>query len=92
MTPAKGSTRKPLLAVCDMNDRGQDVHFMADGRCWSETGSTVVSGIAADKTNFVRRGGRFEFDAEIETPEPGGSRPGSDRSPRSIPISMTSTP
>ena len=28
--------RKPLLAVCDMNDKGHNVYFMHDGRAWAE--------------------------------------------------------
>ena len=54
--------RKPLLAVADLNDKGHDVHFMADGRAWAEH---KTSGAI---TKFRRVGGRYEFEAEIEMP------------------------
>ena len=58
--------RKPLLSVADMNDAGHDVFFLANGEAYSvhrETGRV---------TNFARRKGVFEIDAEVP-PYSGGS-------------------
>ena len=61
--------RKPLLAVCDMNDQGQDVYFLAarpgqPARAYAQH----VSSLAV--TDIIRRGGRFEIDAEVLLPNP----------------------
>ena len=59
--------RKPLLAVCDLNDRGHDVMFRAarpgvPAKAWAQH---VESGSI---TPFIRRGGRYELDAEVVLP------------------------
>ena len=58
-----GPVRKPLLVVCDLNDKGHDVHFMASGHAWvehSETGEITV---------FQRSGGKYELVARVELPQ-----------------------
>ena len=71
MKPHIAQVRKPLLAVCDLNDKGHDVHFMCDGRAWAEHRAT------GEVTQFERVGGRYEIVAEVVRPSgpPGrGSR------------------
>ena len=59
--------RRPLLAVCDLNDNGHDVHFLASGKAWAEH---ISSGAI---TPFVRRGGRFDLEAEVMLPDNDGA-------------------
>ena len=61
--------RKPLLAVCDLLATGHDVHFTAEGS-WVEHRKT------GEVINFIRRGGKFEIDVEVQLPEPVGKRVG----------------
>ena len=51
-------TRKPLLTVCDMLATDHDAHSTAEGS-WTEHCKN------GDVINFVRRGGKFETDAEV---------------------------
>jgi len=58
--------RKPLLAMCDLEDHGHDI-YIVNGRRWAqhrETGEII---------DIKRRGGRYEIDVEVVTPsdEPG---------------------
>ena len=57
--------RKPLLAVCDLLATGQEVHFTAEGS-WAEHRKT------GEVINFVRRGGKFETDVEVQLPHSSG--------------------
>ena len=57
----KAPVRKPLLAVCDLLATGHDVHFTAKGS-WVEHRKT------GEVINFIRRGGRFEIDVEVQPP------------------------
>ena len=50
-----------LLTVCDLFATGHDVHFTAEGS-WAEHRKT------GDVINFVRRGGKFEVDVEVQPP------------------------
>ncbi len=50
--------RKPLLAVCDLLDKGHDVHFTKEA-------SYAVHRVTGERINFVRRGGKFEMDVEV---------------------------
>ena len=61
--------RKPLLAVCDLLATGQDAHFTAEGS-WAGHRKT------GDVINFVRRGGKFEIDVEVQLPHSSGNRSG----------------
>ena len=63
MTARVAPVRKALLAVCDLNDRGHNVHFMADGRAWAEHATTGA------RTPFTRRGGRYEIEALVAPPD-----------------------
>ena len=56
--PHVAPVRKPLLAVCDLNDKGHDVHFMHDRRAWAE------HHVTKQITKFERVGGRYEIVAE----------------------------
>ena len=62
LKPHIAPVRKPLLAVCDLNDRGHDVHFMHDGRAWA------VHHRTGQVTNFERAGTRYEIVAEVMQP------------------------
>ena len=57
------------LAVCDLLATGHDVHFTAE-RSWAEHRET------GDVVNFVRRGGKFEIDVEVQRPNPSGNGSG----------------
>jgi len=61
--------RRPLVAVCDMNDAGHDVHMMANGTHWAERAET------GEVTRFHRRGGRCEFDLKLKPQWSGNNRP-----------------
>ena len=53
--------RKPLFALCDLEDRGHDVFFV-DGRRWArhrESGEVL---------EIHSRGGRYEIDATVILP------------------------
>ena len=54
--------RRPLLAVSQLNDKGWDCHFMANGHAWVEHSTTE------EITVFERVGGRFDLVADVETP------------------------
>ena len=51
--------RKPLMSVADMNDAGQDVHFLASGQSYAVHRETGVV------TKFVRKKNIFEIEAEV---------------------------
>jgi hypothetical protein len=51
--------RKPLMATCDLNDAGYDVHLLASRRCYAEHVKT------GQILQFERRGHRIELDAEV---------------------------
>ena len=61
--------RKPLLAVCDLLATGHDVHFTAKGS-WVEHRKT------GEVINFIRRGGKFEIDVEVQPPNLSGNGSG----------------
>eukprot|EP00974_Lingulodinium_polyedra_P048109 4619264-Lingulodinium_polyedra.AAC.1 len=56
--------RKPLLAVCDLVDKGRDVHFTKEAS-YAEHRDT------GERIYFVRRGGKFEMDVEVLNAHPG---------------------
>ena len=62
--------RKPLLAMCDLEDHGHDI-YIVNGKRWAqhrETGETI---------EIKRRGGRYEIDVEVVVPRGGpGNVPG----------------
>ena len=60
---------KPLLAVCDLLATGHDVHFTAEGS-WVEHRKT------GEVINFIRRGGKFEIDVEVQPPNLSGNGSG----------------
>ena len=57
--------RKPLMATCDLNDAGYDVHLLTNRQCYAQH---VKSG---EVLQFERRGNKVEFDAEVLFPESG---------------------
>ena len=61
--------RKPLLAVCDLNARGHNVHFMASGHAWAEHAET------GQVTPFVKSGGKYEMVATVLHPRWRGADP-----------------
>ena len=61
--------RKPLLAVCDLLATGHDVHFTAEGS-WVEHRKT------GEVINFIRRGGKFKIDVEVQPPNLSGNGSG----------------
>ena len=58
--PTICEVRRPLMSVAALNDNGWDVHFMAKNGSWAEHVQSETF------LNFIRRGGRFELDVEID--------------------------
>ena len=58
--------RKPPLVVCDLLATGHDVHFTAEGS-WVEHRRT------GEVINFIRRGGKFKIDVEVQHPNLSGN-------------------
>ena len=64
------AVRKPLLAMCDLVDKGHAVHFTAKG-CWIEHEAS------GERIPVHRRGGKFEIDAKVSVPSSGFAWPAS---------------
>ena len=62
MNVAVVPVRRVLLALADLLDTGHDVHFMHEGKSWAEHVET------GERIDFARRGGKFEFEVEVELP------------------------
>ena len=61
--------RKPLLAVCDLLAIGPRRALPAEGS-WVEHRKT------GEVINFIRRGGKFEIDVEVQPPNLSGNGSG----------------
>ena len=56
--------RKPLLALCDLEDHGHDIFFVG-GKRWAK------HRVSGEVIPIQRRGGKYEIDATVVLPSPG---------------------